>query len=74
MTWISIDDRLPPIHVDVLVYNGIKCSVSFYEPPMNSPFQAINASKGWRWDWSEEDYEYDKITHWMELPKTPNED
>lgn len=70
MKWISVKDKLPSDNEEVLV-------CTFYQPPASyklklSQFIMISS---WskilkRWSYPE-DQCYEKVTHWMPLPKLP---
>ena len=65
--WISCSDMLPPDRVDVLVYNGVSCSVTCY-------LYEFFLKEGYHeWSHEAEQYDYNTISHWMPLPELPNE-
>ena len=57
MDWISVEDRLPELHIDVLVYQRGDSDVWFIDTNYRYSGGA----------WSE-DYE---VSHWMPLPEPP---
>lgn len=69
MKWISIKDKLPKMHEDVLVYVSVTNSK---RKMLNSGFVTIDAC------WEQNKFHNDdkcgfKITHWMPLPVSPRE-
>ena len=58
--WISVNDKLPPIYVNVLIYDTIDNYIS------NS---LLNKNK----QWIGYESNIDDITHWMPLPNPPKE-
>ena len=58
--WISVEDKLPPIYVNVLIYDTIDNYIS------NS---LLNKNK----QWIGYESNIDDITHWMPLPNPPQE-
>ena len=71
MEWISIEDRLPDDCQDVLIY----CS-GFPVIGAYLTFTLDDLPLCWRvndWDESELEYRLEEVTHWMALPKPPEE-
>lgn len=58
MKWFSIDDVLPSVEQDVLVWDGFRVYIS-----------NILDVDGVEWDESVQIL--DKVTHWMPLPDVP---
>jgi hypothetical protein len=54
--WVSVDDELPPVEIDVLVYDGFSVYIS----------NRLDAD-GVVWD--ESVFVLDDVTHWMFIPK-----
>ena len=54
--WISVDERLPEMHKDVLCFNGRSVGIDFI------------CSDG---TWCEEVNHVIPVTHWMPLPEAP---
>lgn len=73
--WISIKDKLPPLHLDVLIYisnveNHVKYIIGYYETDGNFYFNTTD------FYFDENDNIIDGIdkellTHWMFLPEPP---
>ena len=63
--WISIEDKLPPFDVEVLVYQPSWKG----EPVTTSTLRAIDSS-GYRFQFKNELNRY-SVTHWMPLPEPP---
>lgn len=66
--WISVRDRLPEMWDDYLTFKyeptiPASCFVAVYDPKNNKWYDLHTD-----WDWS------DVITHWMPLPKPPEEE
>ena len=70
--WISVKERLPEEDVAVLTYGQV----------LNNPPEVIgvrrryNGDQEWKHTWESEDgfiYREDDVTHWMPLPKPPEE-
>jgi len=70
--WISVKDRLPEEDLPVLVYGQV----------LNDPAETLgvrrryNGDQEWKHTWESEDgfiYREDDVTHWMPLPKPPEE-
>lgn len=61
--WISVDDKVPENYGTVIVTDGDEVYAGFYS----------NKSNEWlRWTgWKNLDLRYFKVTHWMPLPKKP---
>lgn len=68
MNWISIKDRLPDDRIQVLIYNGERCSVSSYLP------EYFNTFGFHQWSHWDEEFDYDNISHWMSLPAPPQDE
>lgn len=74
MNWISVNDRLPPHNVDVLVYRPIMASkilVTHYDGYYGED------DGEWHEGWARYAYNLDGdfvITHWAYLPEPPKED
>ncbi len=65
--WISVKDRLPEINVDVLIIYG---RLPFY----HLAFLTHNGDIQFFWgNYSNIEYSLDDVTHWMPLPKPPEE-
>lgn len=68
MTWIRVEDELPAVDQKVLVWNSKyndpeDVSIGYYDPGSVCPIT------GWRCGEFMEIY----VTHWMPLPKPPEE-
>lgn len=64
MKWISVEDELPSIYQQVLVY-------SFYEDGGRAMFiEFYNGKRGFR---GINNYKDKSVTHWMPLPKPPKQ-
>lgn len=69
--WISVKDRLPEECVDVLIFNSNHIPVVGFLTYLNK-----NEPINWTvcdWHDSELTVEVDYVTHWMPLPKLPEE-
>jgi hypothetical protein len=70
--WISVKDRLPKEDVAVLVYGQV-----LNDPPdVIGVRRRYNGDQEWKHTWESEDgfiYREDDVTHWMPLPKKPEE-
>jgi hypothetical protein len=70
--WISVKDRLPEEDVAVLVYGQV-----LNDPPdVIGVRRRYNGDQEWKYTWESEDgfiYREDDVTHWMPLPKPPEE-
>lgn len=70
MKWISVNDRLPPIKVDILFYgildfgNDRRPSIYFgrFDPSNENIYYHWRDPEGWN---------YVMVTHWMPLPPSP---
>jgi len=58
MQWVSVKDELPPVEVDVLVWDGFNIYIS-------------NRLDEDGVDWDESTQILDSVTHWMYLPEPP---
>ena len=58
MQWVAVKDELPPIEVDVLIWDGFSVYVS----------NRLDEN-GIVWD--ESIQIFDDVTHWMHLPEPP---
>ncbi len=71
--WISVKDRLPPKHEDVLVYVDRKLNKYYSNEYINLTW--INTDNG---DWDaggfQQDDDREFITHWMPLPEKPEKE
>lgn len=74
--WISVEERMPPLDTDVLVFAVGLPEWGFEgKTTMAITFRYWSDSKGceqWStpWQYFHKDY---KITHWMPLPEPPKE-
>lgn len=59
MDWIQVEKELPPIEVDVLVYDGFRIYIS-------NRLDEVGIT------WDESIYILDEVTHWMHLPSNPD--
>ena len=70
--WISVKDRLPEEDVAVLTYGQV-----LNDPPdVIGVRRRYNGDQDWKHTWESEDgfiYREDDVTHWMPLPKPPEE-
>jgi hypothetical protein len=70
--WISVRDKLPQDETPVLIiYNG---EIHVGEIRWESPSWEETFKAFWYWDNpydDGQDWDWDYITHWMELPKIP---
>lgn len=72
--WISVEDRLPPVGEQVLVYvpnsQYEKVQIDTWdmqrEAPVSFSSETIEIGHGW------DDHEFEDITHWMPLAATPS--
>jgi hypothetical protein len=60
MSWINIQDQLPPYDSNILVWNGDYMDVAYYD--------GVKTKKLDAGDWNN-----CYITHWMPLPEPPEE-
>ncbi len=58
MYWVSVDEKLPPVEIDVLVWDKFNIYIS----------NRLD-EEGIVWDESQQIL--DDVTHWMHLPKPP---
>ncbi len=71
--WISVKDRLPELRQKVLVWYDNGYEVAFlqkFEPPKLQYPQFNNVEM---FEWCFGDFEDFDVTHWMPLPKPPEE-
>ena len=61
MEWISCKDLLPPFDTIVLV-----CDIESRDPVV------VNMGHLEKWGWVCEEYKEITVTHWLFLPKPPN--
>jgi uncharacterized protein DUF551 len=69
MTWIKIEDKWPPVLKYILFTDGNKVYkgwMEHYEGPKIATFYNDTSS-------DLADYFPDNVTHWVELPKIPQE-
>lgn len=66
--WISVDDRLPEQESPVLII--IKHS---HHNILQAAFDYRVGSEGWYDFQSEEEVDFNVVTHWMPLPTPPKE-
>ncbi len=70
MKWISVKDELPKLNKKILAWNGQSLFVAFR-------WQQSNEEKTIHFDsFPQDEYgdvRFEPITHWMELPKAPEE-
>jgi len=75
--WISVEDRLPELRQEVLVirdgWYALACRRKVERKPLPPP--QFNNVEIWEWDYKvEETFVPDgSVTHWMPLPKPPEE-
>ncbi len=80
MEWISVKDRMPEEGKDVLLYGKLEHQEDFdihkavfhKDVDVNDEInkKRYSESQFWEADWG---YDFDKVTHWMPLPKPPEE-
>lgn len=64
--WVSVKDRLPPLHYPVLAYDGEDIEKAFRTEGC--------LVEECSWYWTHYDFmDWDGVTHWMELPNKPEE-
>lgn len=72
--WISVDDRLPELGVEVLVYKPAskwgKIQFDTWDEQHEAPLSWSSATIPTGFGWNDTDDFYD-ITHWMPLPPPP---
>ncbi len=70
MKWISIDERLPEIDENVILYDGTEvfCG-THHKNNMKESYFGNQCCDGVCYGW----YEKDPITHWMPLPEVPKD-
>ena len=65
--WISVEERLPEIFADVLVYDELGIGYAARRP-LPPKYSRRNVG------WLECDKEIHGVTHWMPLPSPPSEE
>jgi Protein of unknown function (DUF551) len=63
MEWISVKDRLPNMGIDVLVYSKDRIFHAWWD----------NISSSHDWYDIQNTWIIEDVTHWMPLPKKPEE-
>lgn len=67
--WISVKERLPRLHTDVLVYRRSVCRMGGY-----SSIEYVTLGHGEVPMWSNDFQTWkSEVTHWMPLPEPPKE-
>lgn len=72
--WIPVSERLPEEDCEVLVFSSVagRQRITFdtwgeqYEQPVMFSSHTVPVGKGWS------DHEFEQVTHWMPLPKSPD--
>ncbi len=65
--WISIEDRLPPFHTEILFYVNDKLAI------MKGAFYRNSHKFKFYGKYTEAAFYKDEVTHWMPLPKPPTQ-
>ena len=66
MSWISVDERLPDISSDVLIYcNGTHIAFLSWE------FDHDSETEFYVWQIHDGHFDLDQVTHWQPLPEPP---
>jgi len=65
MKWISVEDRLPKMGLNVLTFNPMNSDE--YEVEVDCTIDDFESKT--RWDWGG----VDEVTHWMPLPDPPKD-
>ena len=69
MKWISVKDRLPDKKDGVLIYaDGVITCATISIKADGSLWPRGHGFGGYEWEY---DFEYEDVTHWMELPEAP---
>jgi len=68
--WISVEDRLPPIDTEVLVFSHGNMNVCSLIRPDEEMADVVWEDDYGYWD---DDEGVAAVTHWMPLPKPPKE-
>lgn len=71
MNWISVKDRLPELEVAVLVYDGSNVDIAW--PTGFRERYEQDLVPMWNYNFCQCCYYPEEPTHWMPLPKGPNE-
>ena len=66
--WIPVTERLPDMHVEVLV-----CTEEYGETQLGFSMVAVFDGTGWLETWGRKTY-LAAVTHWMPLPEPPKEE
>jgi len=68
--WISVDDRLPKMDIDVIIYNAME----YCEIDIACRIKSNANTNEWEWiNLNNEDFTYSNVTHWRTLPKPPKQ-
>lgn len=71
MKWILLSERLPKEGQGVLITDGktmVTAEIGDYFERKNCYFWSPVGFSGYEWEY---DFEYEDVTHWMELPEAP---
>ena len=69
MEWINVKDKLPPEEENVILFDGSIVFAGNFHVVHNEPYWGNQGCDGICYGW----YEKDAVTHWMPLPKPPEE-
>ena len=69
--WISVEDRLPEVNVDVLVYSRDRKSV-FMTHRLDEYYEKSEDYEN-KFAWNDQGI-FNSITHWMSLPNPPTKE
>ena len=70
--WISVKDRLPEEGLEVLIFGKVLRDI----PKILGVRARFNGDQEWKYTWESEGihiYTQDDVTHWMPLPKPPED-
>jgi hypothetical protein len=66
MKWYKLQDHEPPRCTGILVTDGVTVTAAKKDGEYWFPHEV----GGYEWEW---DFDIKKVTHWMPLPKPPND-